>query len=238
VHDNARAILLDALGTLVALERPTPSLRRELAERFGIEISAAQAQAALAAEIAYYRAHLDEGRDPDQLAALRRRCAEVLRAALPASDRLASVDTGSLTAALLSSLRFTAFPDARTAITAVRTARPGVRVVVVSNWDVSLVEVLVRLELTPFLDGVVTSAGAGARKPDPAIFMQALAIAGVSPERAVHIGDSIDEDVVGARRAGITPILLRRDGAPGPAGVRTIASLAELDLGELAGRGP
>jgi len=44
----------------------------------------------------------------------------------------------------------------------------------------------------------------------------------------VHVGDSLEEDVVGARAAGIEAVLLRRDGRPGPSGVRTIASLAEL----------
>ena len=34
-QDLPQAILLDALGTLVALEPPAPRLRAELAERFG-----------------------------------------------------------------------------------------------------------------------------------------------------------------------------------------------------------
>ena len=47
-------------------------------------------------------------------------------------------------------------------------ARAGLRLVVVSNWDVSLHEVLARTGLTPLLDGAVTSAEVGAAKPDPA----------------------------------------------------------------------
>jgi putative hydrolase of the HAD superfamily len=78
-----RAVLLDALGTLVRLEPPAPRLRRELASRFGLRVSEAEAELAIAAEIAYYRAHLDEGRDLSSVAALRVRCAEALAAALP-----------------------------------------------------------------------------------------------------------------------------------------------------------
>jgi putative hydrolase of the HAD superfamily len=151
----------------------------------------------------------------------------VLRTALPASERLAAAGTAELTAALLASLRFSAFADAHAAIKSARAS--GRRVVVVSNWDVSLPDVLARLHLAPLLDGIVTSAGASARKPDPAIFEQALSIAGVTPRLAVHVGDSVEEDVEGARRAGIEPILIRRNGAAGPAGVRTIASLSELE---------
>ena len=85
LHDRPpSAVLLDALGTLVELEPPAPRLRAELARELGIEISRPRPQRAIEAEIAYYRAHLDEGRDPASLASLRRACAEALRRALPA----------------------------------------------------------------------------------------------------------------------------------------------------------
>lgn len=223
-----RAVLFDALGTLVALEPPAPLLRSGLQARAGIAVGAAEAELALAAEISYYRAHLDEGRDRPSLAALRRRCTEVLRAALPTSAH--SIEFDLLQAILLDALRFSAFPDARTAIRTIR--RLHARTVVVSNWDVSLEDVLEGLHLTPLLDAVVTSARVGARKPSAAIFAHALDLAGVAPERAVHVGDSFKEDVEGARAAGIMPILLRRGGGPGPPGLRTISSLTELP-GEL-----
>ena len=218
------AILLDALGTLVALEPPAPRLRDELATRFGLDVTEREAARAIAAEIAYYRAHLDEGRDDATLWALRRRCAEVLRSALPAAAGRLEVD--QLVAALLASLHFTPFPDVRPALFAAR-AR-GQRLVVASNWDVSLVDVLRGLGLEPLLDGIVTSAGAGARKPSPAIFEQALALTGVPPSEAIHVGDSLEEDVAGARAAGIEPVLIRRGSGPAVAGVRTISSLSEL----------
>jgi putative hydrolase of the HAD superfamily len=218
------AILLDALGTMVALDPPAPVLRGELAARFGLEITEAQAARAIAAEIAYYRAHLDAGRDRAGLDALRRRCAEVLRCALPGAG--ARLELDPLVQALLASLRFRAFPDVRPALLAAR-AR-GQRVVVVSNWDVSLGGVLRALGLQALLDGVLTSAGAGARKPAPAIFEQALAVARVPARDAIHVGDSLDEDVAGARAAGIEPVLIRRTDAAAEPGVRTISSLAEL----------
>jgi putative hydrolase of the HAD superfamily len=219
------AILLDALGTLVSLEPPAPVLRRELEARFGLEVTETEAAKAIAAEIAYYRAHLDEGRDPSALEQLRRRSAEVLRAALP--DAGTKLELDPLVQALLASLRFNAFPDVRPALLAAR-AR-GQRLVVVSNWDISLCDVLATLGLTSLLDGVLTSAGVGARKPAPAIFEQALALAGVPARDAIHVGDSLDDDVAGARAAGIEPVLIRRtDGAATEPGVRTISTLAEL----------
>jgi putative hydrolase of the HAD superfamily len=115
-------ILLDALGTLLGLEPPAPRLRSELAERFGLEVSERQAAHAINAEIAYYRAHLDEGRDEASLHVLRRGCAGVLREQLPAPRP----ELGPLLDALLASLRFTAFPDVRPALESAR-ARGGRR---------------------------------------------------------------------------------------------------------------
>lgn len=214
-----RALLLDALGTLVELEPPAPHLAQAL------DISQAEAEQAITSEMLFYRAHLDDGRDAESLAGLRRRCAEVLRDALPEHARRPDLD--EMVEILLASLHFRAFPDARPALEAAR-AR-GLGLVVVSNWDCSLPEVLARIGLAPLLDGVVASAAAGARKPAAEIFERALSVAGVSASEAVHIGDSLVEDLEGARGAGIEPVLVKRDGTPGPPGVTTIATLAQLE---------
>jgi putative hydrolase of the HAD superfamily len=224
--DRPKALLIDGLGTLVYLQPPAPRLRATVAERFGAEITEAEAERALAAEIAFYRTHMGEGRDARTLHELRRRCAEVLGRALPGRHRRLLSDTDALTDVLLGALRFSAFADAREALVSVR--ERGARVVVVSNWDVSLLEVLERAGLAPLLHGVVTSAAVGAPKPAAAIFEHGLALAGATPDRALHVGDSLNEDVAGARACGVAAVLLARDGSGGPPGVTTIASLAEL----------
>ena len=222
----ACALLIDGMGTLVTLQDPVAALRSELAA-LGIDVSAAEASAALRAEIAHYRAHMLQGADAAGLAALHADCAAVLRDALPAPAQ--RVETRVMTAVLLAALRFGAFGDAREALLAAR--RRGARIVVVSNWDVSLSEVLEAVGLAPLIDAVITSAAVGAAKPSPAIFTHALAVAGVGPGRAVHVGDSVSDDVVGARACGITPILVRRDdGAEQPpAGVVTVSDLTAVD---------
>jgi len=218
-----RAVLLDGMGTLLRLEAPAPLLRRELRERLGLAISAADADRAVAAEIAYYRAHHDEGRDRASLAALRRRCAGEVRAALGAPD----APLEEMTRALMASLRFRAFPDAAGALRTLR-AR-GLRLIVVSNWDVSLYDVLRATGLADLLHGAIASAELGASKPAPAIFRHALTLAGVRAVHALHVGDSVDADVAGARAAGIAAALLDRGGtAEAPEGVPVLRSLREL----------
>jgi putative hydrolase of the HAD superfamily len=222
---SPRAILFDALGTLLELEPPAPRLRDELAERHGVTVSLEQAERAISSEIAFYRRHLDEGREPASLDHLRERCAAILRGALPkaAQERLPA--PSELVGTLLASLHFSAYPDAAPALAAYQ-AR-GLRLVVVSNWDVSLHGVLDEVGLRPRLDAILTAAEAGVRKPAPGIFQAALRLAGVGSAEAIHVGDSLEEDVAGARAAGIEPVLVRRDGSPGADGVRTVANLAE-----------
>ena len=231
MHHDRRALLIDGMGTLVSLDAPVPVLVEVLQRRFGVAIAEADARHALGAEIAFYRAHMDQGRDAESLADLRARCARVLFGALPVT---VSADDDVRTDALLEALRFTAYDDARPAL--MRARGRGARVIVVSNWDVSLPEVLERVGLAPFVDAIVTSAAVGARKPEPAIFAHALALAGTPPRRALHVGDSLSEDVAGARASGIRPLLLRRDGIR-EAGVETIAGLADLTWPEVRTRG-
>ena len=221
-----RAVLLDALGTLLELQPPVPALRRELAAR-GVQVDDAEAGAALLAEIAHYRAHHLEGSDAEGVARLRRRCAEEMREALPERLRDALPLT-ELESAMIAALRFEPYPDVPDALAQLR-AR-GLRLVVVSNWDVSLHDQLASDGLGGLVDGVVSSAELGAAKPASAAFARALALAGVAPGEAAHVGDRVEEDVEGARGAGITPVLLVRDGDPPDLDepVWTIRSLGEL----------
>jgi putative hydrolase of the HAD superfamily len=217
-----QVVLLDALGTLLELEPPAPRLRAELAAR-GVAVSEAEAGAALGAEIAYYRAHHDEAVDAAALDDLRDRCTAVLARALPERAR----GVPDLRAALLASLRFRPYPEVAETLGGLRAA--GLRLIVVSNWDVSLHEALAQTGLVRLLDGAISSAEAGAAKPAPAIFERALALAGgIAPAAAVHVGDDAEADVAGARAAGIAPVLVVRDGAARPGGIPTLGDLQAL----------
>ena len=210
-----RAILFDCLGTLLRLEPPAPRLRAAVRSASGIDVGDDDAAAAMRAEIAHYRANLQRARDAESLAAVRAECAAVV------SDVL-GVEVGVQT--LLAAIEFTPFDEVAHVLRTLR--ERGVRLAVVSNWDVSLHEVLARTRLRASVDAVVSSAEVGAAKPDPAPFAAALAELRVAPADAWHVGDSPAEDVAGAEAAGITPVLIARDGAQAP--VRTIASLTSL----------
>jgi putative hydrolase of the HAD superfamily len=88
------------------------------------------------------------------------------------------------------------------------------------------------LGLTGFFDAVVIAGELGVAKPDPGIFHAACQQLHVDPEHAVHIGDRLDLDAVGARDAGLHAVWLNRGmvvpAARGPHGVHTITDLSQL----------
>jgi putative hydrolase of the HAD superfamily len=217
------AITVDALGTLVRMEPPAPHLREQLRRIVGVEVSEELAAKAFGDEIAYYLERHLEGSDPESLSELRDRCAGVLRKSLG----LEHVDLAQIREALLASLHFHAFDDALPALEQLR-AR-GLKLVAASNWDSSLPDVLARAGIAPLLDGVVSSAMVGVTKPAPELFRAALEIAGAPPERALHVGDSLQNDIEGARALGMRAVLVAREGVgPGADAVPVISALTEL----------
>jgi putative hydrolase of the HAD superfamily len=86
----------------------------------------------------------------------------------------------------------------------------GMKLGIISNWDTRLSGICARLGLSDYFDFIISSASVGRFKPDPEIFKMGLARAGVSPEQAVHVGDHYYADILGARSAGVTPVLIDR----------------------------
>jgi putative hydrolase of the HAD superfamily len=218
-------LLLDCLGTLVRLDAPGDHLRTALEVRLGVDVGAQDAAAAMRAEIAFYRPRMHAARDAETLARLRRACAGVVRAALPA---LGDAPIELVQAALLDALRFEAFDDAAPALRRWRAA--GLRLVVVSNWDASLPEVLEGTGLLRLVDGWVASAVVGAAKPDPLPVRRGLELAGARPQEAWLVGDTPEADVGAARAAGVVPVLVDRtgDGHVPDRTVRVVDSLSAL----------
>lgn len=71
---------------------------------------------------------------------------------------------------------------------------------------------LQHLGLGPWIDFVVVSDEFGYAKPDPAIFHEALRLAGATPDEAVVIGDSPEFDIAGAQQTGIRSVWMNRLG--------------------------
>jgi putative hydrolase of the HAD superfamily len=188
------AVTVDGFGTLVGLVDPVAPLDRALRAR-GVERSPEDVRRAFVAEVAYYRPRATTGRDPESLAALRLECARVF---LEAAD--VDLVPETFVDAFMSAIVLEPLPGALAVLASLRSR--GLELAVVSNWDIGLAELLERIGAGSLFTAIVTTAEAGADKPEPAVFRLALERVGVEPGRALHVGDE-PEDAAGARAAGM-----------------------------------
>lgn len=79
---------------------------------------------------------------------------------------------------------------------------------VLSNREKTFTDYLLELGLGNFFELAICAGEAGIYKPDPGVFHYLLEKAGVSADESIYIGDNYYADVVGARQAGLTPVLL------------------------------
>ncbi len=86
----------------------------------------------------------------------------------------------------------------------------GYRLGLITNRNnvVRFHELLDEMQLRPYFDLTLASGEIGIRKPDPAIFHTALDRLGSRAEQSLYVGDNYWADVVGARLAGVKPVLL------------------------------
>src|SRR6478735_5074414 len=164
------AVTVDGYGTLVRLLDPVPLFLEQLGRR-GVESTPEAVSAGFAAEVAHYRPNALQGRDAESLAALRLECTRIFL-----EGAGAGLEPDSFVGAFMDSI-------------VMEPIERGFEVAVVSNWDIGLTEQLERLDVASLFTAIVTTAEAGAPKPEPAVFRLALEKVGVGAGRALHVGD-------------------------------------------------
>ncbi|MCY4600595.1 MAG: HAD-IIIA family hydrolase [Acidobacteria bacterium] len=131
---------------------------------------------------------------------------------------------------------FSLYDDVRPALRALYGA--GVRMGLISNTHRCLVSLQQHFDLAPYIGCAVSSSDHGYMKPHPDIFREALRQLDAQPREAVMVGDSLTNDIEGARRIGMRGILVSRSGAGHPEApaevpvVRTLCELPRLLIGE------
>jgi putative hydrolase of the HAD superfamily len=205
-----RAVSFDAAGTLFHPTRPIGDLYATIAARHGIVADAAVLQRRFRAAfhaappLAFPPLPPDEVRRREKAwwyAIVREVFAEIV------------VDDGdfdrffdALFAFFGSADAWRADRDAAPLLGRLRAA--GIRILVVSNFDARVRDVLSALGLAALIDHVTISSEAGAAKPDPRIFAMALAAVGLAPNEVLHVGDTAREDLPAARGAGLEVVLV------------------------------
>lgn len=121
---------------------------------------------------------------------------------------------------------YTVYPEVFATLAALRRTVP--RLGILSNWGWNLPELCEQLGLASYFDFIITSARIGCSKPNPCIFREMLRQTGSTPERTLHVGDSLAADVRGAQAVGITGVLIDRTGTATPDGYAVVRSLDEI----------
>lgn len=209
-----RAVLFDAVGTLLVLREPVGATYARFAEAHGARVPPARLDEAFArcraaaAPVAYAPGLPLAECAARERAYWRRLVDDTFRAAdgsaLPRPfeaffERLWAHYGGAGAWALA--------PGAEACLVGLR-AR-GLATGIVSNFDQRLRAVLGELGVHHLFDVVVLPADAGAAKPERAIFDAALKRLGLGGGQAAFVGDHAEQDVAGARAAGLVPVDVR-----------------------------
>ena len=112
----------------------------------------------------------------------------------------------------------------------------GLRLVVVSNANGTLLGHMARLGMTARFDHILDSQDEGVEKPDPRFFQIALERSGARKETTIHVGDLYYVDVIGARNSGLRGVLLDEADLRPDADCPRVRSLDELVAQISAGR--
>ena len=104
----------------------------------------------------------------------------------------------------------------------------GIAIAVVSNRNNPYTELMDDLGLTPLVDFAMAAGEVNSWKPDPEIFQHAIERTGTKPAETIYVGDNYFADILGARRAGLNPVLIDPEKVFPDADCIVIESLSEI----------
>jgi len=208
-----KAIFFDWFNTLARFEPPREKLHSQAYQQFGIEVSLDKVmRGLLIADKDWFEENIKskvEERSPEEQAEISIRYEEtVLNQAGVKISRELLLKIANKMQQLYKGITFALFEDVLIALKTLK--ERNLILGLLTNVAKDMNSICRQLGLEPYLDFMVTSKEVGVDKPEPLIFLTALQRAKVSASEAVHIGDQYKLDVVGARRVGITPILIDR----------------------------
>ncbi|MFH1031980.1 MAG: HAD family hydrolase [Chloroflexota bacterium] len=210
-----KAVFFDWFNTLARYEPPREELQSQTLREFGIKVSPEKLRHALwAADGDYFEENARSPirkRTPEEQAKVYIRYQQTVLTEAGINTPVTSetlLKVMQRMRQLSGTLKFVLFGDVLPVLKTLK--KQKLTVALLTNLDRDMKPLCQGLGLEPYLDFFVTSAEAGADKPEPPIFLEALKRAKADASEAVHIGDQYKVDVVGAKNVGITPILLDR----------------------------
>jgi putative hydrolase of the HAD superfamily len=199
-----RAVVFDVDFTLA---RPGPDLGpdgyRDLGRRYGLELDPSRYEEARAAAFAEVKRHPELDHDEEIWILFTER---IIRGMGGTGDTYAAAV--EMEARWAKSAHFELYDDALPVLEAL--GELGLRIGLLSNSSRDLHDFVVHHRLRA--DAVLTSHAHGKTKPHESIFRAILGLLDVGASEAAMVGDTIDDDVEGARAVGMRAVLLDREG--------------------------
>jgi putative hydrolase of the HAD superfamily len=220
---RVRAIFFDAGGTLLNLD--APFITRLIKQQFDIDTINAEFARGQSLAMATVARLVAERRGSTEQLKYEFYCTLLPRIGVPESILQSAVEA-VLQAARDEMLWRTAAPDSPRILDELR--RRGYKLAVVSNSDGRIQSAFVTAGIGDYFEFFVDSFLVRVEKPSPAIFELAAIQAGISPDEAAYVGDLYPVDVVGARAAGLLPILFDPFRQSSENDCLTISTLDEL----------
>jgi len=204
-----KAIFFDAAGTLFTTQRPVGEIYASLARQYGHQVSPAELSQRFRACFSAAPPLAFPNASPDALGELEYNWWKELvqkifapYAAFPGFDDYFQ----ALFTHFSKPESWVLYPE--TAETLQTLKRRGLTLAVITNFDSRVLGILEGLGVSSCFDSILVSSRVGYAKPAREIFQKALSIYGLSPQDALHIGDSPTHDVAGARAAGLAAVLV------------------------------
>jgi len=225
-----KTVFFDWVNTLVHMEPDRHVISAEVCREFGITVSELDMMRGIyAAEEKMAKGRpLRWSADEDPEAYIRYNNIVLATAGVQPPDLATSIAMLQRFAERFKEFTFASFEDVRPVLTQLK--ERSLITGVISNMARQMAPMLRGLELSQFIDHAVTPLDVdGVTKPALPIFVEALSRAGITAAEAIHVGDEHFVDGIGARTAGLTPVILDRYNLfPDLQGYLRISSLTEL----------
>jgi putative hydrolase of the HAD superfamily len=227
-----KAILLDAVGTLIYPQEPVGRTYARIARSYGIERDATALDQQFAAVFPSLPKMVYTVHEPGQWELVEKEWWSALVRAV-FKEEFADFDSffEEVWQYYDTPQAWSLYPEVPEVLE--QWQQQKVKLAVVSNFDQRLIHVLAGLNLDHCFSTIVHSSLAGAAKPDPKIFAACLDRLGMHAHEVLHVGDSWKDDVIGALSAGLPVVWVKRDGMQPdqlPLGVQLVTQLTEIYL--------
>ena len=229
-----KAIFFDAAGTLIKPARRVGETYAVLAQKYGVEPSAAEITERF--RLCFHSAPplAFPGTPATRIEDLERAWwKELVRRVFEPWDGFQRFDDyfAELFAYFAQPDAWALYPEVAETLSVLE--RRGLVLSVISNFDSRLIGILQGLGAAHWFEHIFVSSRVGYAKPDRQIFHIALERHSLEAGDALHVGDSEEKDLLGANRAGLKGVLVERNGAgnsnlsPRITSLRSIPSLLD-----------